>query len=246
MVDQGKPSSYRPQTYSSIAIRMAQSMGLNRRNGAVYQGKGRQTKKLIWWGCFIIDRLNSLINGDPLTINDKTCDIELPSPDEVDDQDDDNQSQQQNSSQQNSPSNYSSTYAQQINIFISFIRLSRIIGQIIEHLQSTSCVGMPASWIHHAMINNFENSLLNWLRELPPFLQYTPSPQHMPLPGQIASLHMHHQTLFLILHYPYIASQNNSRSPNIRTSKTYFKSLNYCSSAANVITHIGGKYINFR
>ncbi|PKK75394.1 hypothetical protein RhiirC2_708166 [Rhizophagus irregularis] len=244
MVDQGKPSSYRPQTYSSMAIRMAQSMGLNRRNGPVYRGKGRQTKKLIWWGCFITDRLNSLANGDPLTINDKMCDIEFPSLDEVDDQDDDNQSQQ-NSQQQNSPSpNYSSTYAQQINIFINFIKLARIIGQIIEHLQSTSCIGMPASWNHHSMVNNFENSLSNWLRELPPFLQYTPSPQHMPLPGQIASLHMHHQTLYLMLHYPYIASQNNSRSPNIRTSKTYFKSLNYCSSAANVITHIGVEALN--
>ncbi|RIA96158.1 fungal-specific transcription factor domain-containing protein [Glomus cerebriforme] len=246
MVDQGKPSSYRPQTYSSMAIRMAQSMGLNRRNGAVYRGKGRQTKKLIWWGCFITDRLNSLANGDPLTINDKMCDIEFPSLDEVDDQDDDNQSQQ-NSQQQNSSSsstNYSSTYAQQINIFINFIRLSRIIGQIIEHLQSTSCIGMPASWAHHAMINNFENSLFNWLRELPPFLQYTPSPQHMPLPGQIASLHMHHQTLFLILHYPYIASNHNSRSPNVRMSKTYIKSLNVCSNAAHVITHIGVEALN--
>ena len=141
MIDQGKPSSYRPQTYSSIAIRMAQSMGLNRRNGAVYYGKGRQTKKLIWWGCFIIDRLNSLINGDPLTINDKMCDIEFPSPDEVDDQDDNQLQQQQNSQQQqqNSSSNYSSTYAQQINIFVSFVRLSRIIGQIIEHLQYFMC-----------------------------------------------------------------------------------------------------------
>ncbi|CAG8514382.1 9245_t:CDS:2 [Diversispora eburnea] len=71
MIDQGKPSSYRSQTYSSMAIRMAQSMGLNRRNSDVYQGKSRQTKKLVWWGCFISDRLNSLSTGDPLTINDK-------------------------------------------------------------------------------------------------------------------------------------------------------------------------------
>ncbi|CAG8638831.1 13295_t:CDS:2, partial [Dentiscutata heterogama] len=234
MVDQGKPTSYRPQTYSSMAIRMAQSMGLNRRNGPVYQGKGRQTKKLVWWGCFIVDRLNSLATGDPLAINDRMCDIELPSPDEVDDQDDD---QQQSPQQQNS---HSSTYTQQINIFVNFIRLARLIGQIIEHLQSTSCMGMSSSWTHHLMISNFENSLGVWQRELPHYLHYSPSPQHMPLPGHIASIHMHHQTLHLILHYPYIAN-NNARQSNTRISKTYFKSLNICTTAANIITHIGAK-----
>ncbi|CAG8437508.1 9047_t:CDS:2 [Funneliformis mosseae] len=244
MVDQGKPSSYRPQTYSSMAIRMAQSMGLNRRNGAVYQGKGRHTKKLVWWGCFILDRLNSLANGDPLAINDKICDIEFPLPDEVDDLDDDNLTQpqshssQKSSEQQNIAPTYSSSYAQQTNIFVSFARLARIIGQIVEHLQSTSCIGMPASWTHHVMVNTFEVSLLNWLRELPPFLQYAPSPHDMPLPGHIASLHMHHQTLFLMLHYPYIVS-HHSRSPHARMSNTFIKSLNACSKAASVITHIG-------
>ncbi|CAG8728482.1 358_t:CDS:2, partial [Racocetra persica] len=237
MVDQGKPTSYRPQTYSSMAIRMAQSMGLNRRNGTVYQGKGRPTKKLVWWGCFIVDRLNSLATGDPLAINDRMCDIELPSPEETDDQDDD----QQQSPQQPNP--HSSTYAQQINIFVNFIRLARLIGQIIEHLQSTSCIGMSSSWTHHLMVSNFETSLGAWHRELPHYLHYAPSPQHMPLPGHIASIHMHHQTLFLILHYPYIAN-NHVRQSNSRMTKTYQKSLAVCTSAANTITHIGVEALN--
>ncbi|CAG8502961.1 1993_t:CDS:2 [Acaulospora morrowiae] len=236
MVDQGKPSSYRSQTYSSMAIRMAQSMGLNRRNGEVYQGKGRQTKKLVWWGCFIIDRLNSLSTGDPLAINDKLCDIEFPSPDEVDDQD---ENQQPSSSQQTNTQ--SSTYTQQINIFVNFARLARLTGQIIEHLQSVSCTGISSSWNHHVMVSGFENLLLSWLRELPPYLHYTPSPQHMKLPGHIASIHMHHQALFLMLHYPYIAGGHNSRS---RNSRAYAKSLSVCTSAANRITHIGVEALN--
>ncbi|CAG8578028.1 12769_t:CDS:2, partial [Ambispora gerdemannii] len=47
MVDQGKTSSFRPQSYSFMAIRMAQSMRLNRKNGAIYyQNNNRHTKKL--------------------------------------------------------------------------------------------------------------------------------------------------------------------------------------------------------
>ncbi|CAG8581903.1 11980_t:CDS:2, partial [Ambispora gerdemannii] len=46
MVDQGKTSSYRPQSYSFMAIHMAQNMRLNRKNGAIYQSNNKHTKKL--------------------------------------------------------------------------------------------------------------------------------------------------------------------------------------------------------
>nr|CAG8533761.1 10001_t:CDS:2 [Entrophospora candida] len=86
MIDQGNSStSYRFQTYSSLAVRMAQTIGLNRKNSPIYQlGKNCHSIKLIWWGCYIVDRLNGLTTGDPLSINDKICDIELPLLDESD------------------------------------------------------------------------------------------------------------------------------------------------------------------
>ncbi|PKC64519.1 hypothetical protein RhiirA1_442800 [Rhizophagus irregularis] len=244
MVDQGKPSSYRSQTYSSIAIKMAQTIELNRKNGAAYQGaKDRQTKKLVWWGCFILDRLNSLNTGDPLVINDKMCDIDLPSPDEID-QDDINFQNNEGSSSSTSYSN-SSNYKQQINIFISYIRIAKLTGQILEHLQTVSCAGLQASWNHHATIDIFESLLSAWSRELPPYLNYAPSSQNIPsphnLPGHVASLHMLHQTLYLLLHYPYVAEYDKLRrgDRNFRTSRTFIKSMNICNTAANKITNIG-------
>ncbi|RGB26527.1 fungal-specific transcription factor domain-containing protein [Rhizophagus diaphanus] len=243
MVDQGKPSSYRSQTYSSIAIKMAQTIELNRKNGAAYQGaKDRQTKKLVWWGCFILDRLNSLNTGNPLVINDKMCDIDLPSPDEID-QDDINFQNNEGSSSSTSYSN-SSNYKQQINIFISYIRIAKLTGQILEHLQTISCAGLQASWNHHATIDIFDSLLSEWFRELPPYLNYAPS-QNIPsphnLPGHVASLHMLHQTLYLLLHYPYVAEYDKLRKGdrNFRTSRTFIKSMNICNTAANKITNIG-------
>ncbi|CAJ0756195.1 8533_t:CDS:2, partial [Entrophospora sp. SA101] len=49
MIDQGNSStSYRFQTYSSLAVRMAQTIGLNRKNSPIYQlGKNCQSIKLI-------------------------------------------------------------------------------------------------------------------------------------------------------------------------------------------------------
>ncbi|CAI2170585.1 12789_t:CDS:2 [Funneliformis geosporum] len=256
LVHQGKPSSYRSQTYSSTAINMAQSIGLNRKNGAAYKGdKNRQTKKLIWWGCFILDRLTSLMTGDPLIINDKMCDIELPSLDDLEFNDDtdfssDNEesshnfqqgeASQRQGSRSTSPT-YNSIHTQQINTFINYIRLTKLIGQILEHLQTSSCEGLQASWNHHSIINVFESSLTDWLRELPSYLNYAPSTQ---LSGQIASLHMYHQTLYLLLYYPYIAEYSDKKDRKIRTTKTFTKSMNICSSAASIITNLGVESLN--
>ncbi|CAG8523141.1 10387_t:CDS:2 [Funneliformis mosseae] len=262
LVHQGKPSSYRSQTYSSTAIKMAQSIGLNRKNGAAYKGaKNRHTKKLVWWGCFILDRLTSLMTGDPLIINDKMCDIELPSLDELEFDDgntdfpSDNEESSQNfqqgeasqrqASRSTSPVSYSSMYKQQINTFINFIRLTKLTGQILEHLQTNSCEGLQASWNHHSIINIFESSLSDWVRELPPYLNYAPSTQDSSLPGQIASLHMYHQTLHLLLYYPYIAGYSDKGGDQkVRTTKTFTKSMNICSSAASIITNIGVESLN--
>ncbi|KAG9301959.1 hypothetical protein G9A89_021003 [Geosiphon pyriformis] len=234
MVDQGKTTSYRPQTYSFMAIRMAQSMGLNRKNGAVYhQSKNRHTKKLVWWSCFILDRLHSLATGDPLTINEEACDIEFPLPEESDDQQGDLQ-----------PNAHNTPHSQTVTIFVHFIRLAQLMGQIISHLQSAACTGIPTtSWAHHNMISCYEAALVSWVRELPPYLQFPPAGQSTPLGGQIAALHMHYHTLNIMLHYPYLAS-HHSRSTGPRISKTYLKSLNVCTTAANIISHIGAVSLN--
>ncbi|CAJ0914280.1 14801_t:CDS:2 [Entrophospora sp. SA101] len=149
-----------------------------------------------------------------------------------------------------------------MNVFANLIRLSRLIGQIIEHLHSISCAGITSSWNHHYMITNFEQLLSSWSHDLPSYLQYNnlsplQSQQQQqqnnisssPLPGHIASLHIYYQTLFLMLHYPYIASHNNNNyyyysNQSTKRSKLYLKSLNVCASAANAITHIAVESLN--
>ncbi|CAG8542106.1 1356_t:CDS:2 [Ambispora leptoticha] len=230
MVDQGKTSSYRSQSYSFMAIRMAQSMRLNRKNSAIYQqSRNKHTKKLVWWSCFILDRLHSLSTGDPLTINEETCDIELPLADEVDDQ---------SGELQQTPHNTS--HAQTVMMFVHFIRLTQLMGQIINYLQTIACTDISTSLAHHNMISYYEAALLSWIRDLPPYLQFPPAGHGIPPAGQIAALHMHYHTLKIMLHYPYIASR--STSPQV--SKTYLKSLNACVNAANMISHISAVSLN--
>nr|CAG8533747.1 10000_t:CDS:2 [Entrophospora candida] len=115
------------------------------------------------------------------------------------------------------------------------------------------------------MITNFEQLLSSWSHDLPSYLQYNnlsplQSQQQQQqnnisppssLPGHIASLHIYYQTLFLMLHYPYIASHNTNNNnyyyysnQSTKRSKLYLKSLNVCTSAANAITHIAVESLN--
>ncbi|CAG8581923.1 11981_t:CDS:2 [Ambispora gerdemannii] len=221
MVDQGKTSSYRPQSYCFMAIHMAQSMRLHRKNGAIYKSNNKHTKKLVWWSCFILDRLHSLSTGDPLTINEEICDIELPSADEVDDQ----------------------SHAQTVTIFVHFIRLTQLMGQIISYLQMTAYTSIPTiTWAHHNMISRYEAMLISYARELP-CLQRPLADHSIPFAGQIAALHMHYYTLKIMLHYPYLISYH-SRSTGSRNSETYLRSLNACITAANTILRIGVVSLN--
>ncbi|CAG8699669.1 1357_t:CDS:1, partial [Ambispora gerdemannii] len=158
-----------------------------------------------------------LSTGDPLTINEEACDIEFPSADEIDDQ----------------------PHAQTVTIFVYFIRLAQLMGQIIGHLQTTACTSIPTtSWAHHNMISRYEAALVSWVHELPPYLQIPPAGHSIPFAGQIAALHLHYHTLKIMLHFPYLAS-HHSRSTGPRMSKTYLKSLSACITAASTISHIG-------
>lgn len=45
----------------------------------------KETRRKVWWGCYILDRMLALALGRPLGIDDKDCDVEVPV--DVDDED---------------------------------------------------------------------------------------------------------------------------------------------------------------
>ncbi|CAG8514955.1 1412_t:CDS:2 [Paraglomus occultum] len=232
MVDQCKTVSYRQQTYISMAIRMAQSLGLHKRNSPAYQGKYCQTKKLIWWACYALDRLSSMATGDPLLISDELCDIDLPSPDEMENQEGNVQKM-----------THTNASIQLVTIFLHMVKLTQLMGQIIEYSQTMAAMGLAASWAHHNTVACLEAALLNWTKELPHQLQFPPTPHNTPFSGHSAALFMHYHALQVMLFYPYILSAG-SQGPNMRFNKTYIKALSICITAAQNITNIGGTLNN--
>jgi hypothetical protein len=72
--------------FGGMAIRMAQELGLNREDSSpVFYLKGdwvlRETRRRTFWACFIMDVLASSSSGRPRMIDERDCEVLLPSED---------------------------------------------------------------------------------------------------------------------------------------------------------------------
>ncbi|KAI8341917.1 fungal-specific transcription factor domain-containing protein [Chlamydoabsidia padenii] len=65
---------------TSIAVKMAQDLGLHRSNTTKWTAPPRlvEARKRLWWCAYIVDRWVCASLGRPLTVNDADCDLEYP------------------------------------------------------------------------------------------------------------------------------------------------------------------------
>src|SRR4051812_28780730 len=99
------------------AFRMAQDLGLNRNceNWNMSRAE-RETRKRVFWCCFVIDRLTSAAYGRSLSIDDRDCDAMYPREQE-DDLDSNNGDQRGSNSEI-------------LNNFIHLVKLCEILGRV--------------------------------------------------------------------------------------------------------------------
>ncbi|KAG0227973.1 fungal-specific transcription factor domain-containing protein [Mortierella sp. GBAus27b] len=86
MYEYGAARGPRAWMFGGMAIRMAQELGLNREDSSpVFYLKGdwvlRETRRRTFWACFIMDVLASSSSGRPRMIDERDCEVLLPSED---------------------------------------------------------------------------------------------------------------------------------------------------------------------
>ncbi|CAO3608615.1 unnamed protein product [Mucor hiemalis] len=132
---------------TSIAVKMAQDLGLHRAN-TQHEGipkKETEAKKRLWWSAYVIDRVVCASLGRPLTISDADCDVEYPDSED---------------------SNYF--------LFTNLVKLSCILGDVLRALCSPRARLMSEKGLGLENISrNLEQMLLEWKRSLPPNLTLT-------------------------------------------------------------------------
>ncbi|OZJ04608.1 hypothetical protein BZG36_02038 [Bifiguratus adelaidae] len=200
------------------AIRMALELGLNRNSSKWRIPRSEvEVRRRIWFACYILDRWIGAESGKPLFIMDFDFDVELPSPYEIDDE--------VCSSPFNSPGDKKPVH----QVFIELIRVSEVLGHILQALYSPKAriMGM----LSESTLQTLHLRLTRWKMSLPPELQLA-TPQLEDGAGVVWSsiLECAYYTVLLLLHRPFTASENDAAE-----SKRAVQSQNICLHAANQI-----------
>ncbi|KAG0301836.1 Transcriptional activator of fatty acid utilization [Dissophora globulifera] len=212
-------------TYHSMAVRMAQLLDLHK--NCQHMGlpdDERETRRCIWWTCYMNDRLLALSTRKPAIIHDGDFNIDFPFQEHIYD----------------GPGNNSvslSHYYSPPQLFYQFLLLSKIIGGVLKHFTKVANKRYRSSDAHEVALTALDEALFTWLASLPDHLQYTPASDTLTaktLPSPyVAALHLYFYSILHTLHNPYMDSSNPRATIDMPKSSP---SLERCTLAASMIT----------
>lgn len=159
-----------PQAWILVgqAVRIAQDIGLHRSpRRLVIDSIEKETRRKVWWGCYILDRMLALALGRPLGIDDKDCDVELP----VDVEDD-------NLPEYFAGANMSRSSPSLMKGFIEQISLYSIGGKVLRQVYSLDKCKEYLEPEKRAELNrsveSLDKALDKWCDELPVVFKSSP------------------------------------------------------------------------
>ncbi|KAG0268319.1 hypothetical protein DFQ27_007055 [Actinomortierella ambigua] len=216
------------QTYHSMSVRMAQLLDLHK--SCKHMGlpdDERETRRCIWWCCYMNDRLLALATRKPAIIHDGDCNIDFPFQEHLYD------GPGSNSNSMVSLSHYYSPP----QLFLQLLHLSKLVGRVLKHFTRVANNRYRTQEEHEVALTSLDESLFTWLAGLPEHLQYTPAPDALStktLPSPyVASLHMYFYSIVHSLHNPYMDSSNPRSTDDMpKTSLSHER----CTLSASMIT----------
>lgn len=151
----------------------------------------KETRRKVWWGCYILDRMLALTLGRPLGIDDRDCDVELPV--DVDDE-------------------YLSEYFAGANMtrnapflmkgFLELVGLYGIAGKVLRQVYSLDKCKEFLESDKRAELNRsvetLDKELVKWCEDLPSLFKTNPvNEKHV---SMAAVLCTHYYSVLLTLH----------------------------------------------
>jgi hypothetical protein len=122
----------------------------------------KRVRKRIWWALFCRDRTLALTRGKPLTIRESDTDIEEVTTDDF---------------EETSGASCHSCEEITVRYFLQYIKLSRLVGEILQQRQLFSKSTLTSLQLKHKI--EFERRLHDWYDELPADLRWEPANQDL-------------------------------------------------------------------
>ncbi|CEP07688.1 hypothetical protein [Parasitella parasitica] len=205
--------------YRDMAFRMCYDLKLHKRYGFHNSGATLddiELRKRVYWVCYCLDKVQSLVTGKPCLLSSKDIDIDFPVVLGTDD-------------------------ASEFDVntcFVEHIKLMQISERVFEMGIADLQNSVLRSLESEQMVLDLDGQLLYWLRNLPQQLQWTPVdarndmiPTQPPSSALIAHLHLVFNFLEISVLQP-IASTSLSSSP--RSLVIHHR----CASAATNLTQL--------
>ncbi|GAN08545.1 conserved hypothetical protein [Mucor ambiguus] len=194
--------------YIGLAIRMAEDLGLHKKDHTSLDLKQRETNKRLWWSVYWLDLCAALESNRPTTVDDKDCDIEYPT--RLEDED--------------------AETGYRIAFSVASIQLMKIRKIINKHLPSERKSG---SCLLDA-VAHLESRLKQWLQELPSYFSFATANKRGTAFCDEACLilNIQYHTTWIMLHKLFLKEQDIADSP------VTLLSLDVCIRSANLITQL--------
>lgn len=137
-------NSYRNWILAGMAVRMAQDLGLHRTITTVeVSDKFKERRKKLWYSTYVTDRWCCAVMGRPLAIADSDCDVDLPLM-------------------------YGTDNKEDLVMFVNFIKLSGILGEILRRIYSPKAKsnGYKTQAMEHT-VRSLQKMLEEWFINVP-------------------------------------------------------------------------------
>ncbi|KAM3582345.1 hypothetical protein VKS41_004991 [Umbelopsis sp. WA50703] len=185
----------RSWVYSHSAFRLCHDLGMCRAYtiGDRMKTNDIELRKRVFWGCYCLDKLQSIDTNGTWMIRSEEFDIDMPS---------------------FQPADFATEH-ETLEGFVAYIKLMQIAERVMHFESYQVKQTLVRTREHEQMLLSFNNDLLNWLRSLPPHLQWTPLPTqanatapHPPANSIVSHVHLVYNAIELSVLKPYANSTN--------------------------------------
>ncbi|KAL8297319.1 hypothetical protein RB597_006419 [Gaeumannomyces tritici] len=220
--------------YSGIAFRMTVDLGMhvdhpdlpgNRR----FTDEDLEIRRRVFWGAFVVDKIQSLYQGRPVTIKESDTLVPIKFLDTYEELE-----PWEPFAYSTQSDLYSGSPAYSVSAFTALCRLSIVMSDILSSIYTERSFDQPSEDLLKVQ-DQLHTKLITWRNSLPAHLVFDPTKRDSSIPPpQVLSLLAMYHVFLILLHRPFVADGHLfsvSRSTSVNALMT-------CTAAATEIVHL--------
>lgn len=218
--------------YSGTAFRMIIDLGMHVDATALSDSRRLsdediEVRRRVFWGAFVVDKIQSLYQGRPASLQDFDTKVSLTFMDRYE------ELENWQPFAYSDVQSYAGSPAHSLSTFTELCKLSLILNGILNKVYSERSSNRSSEELINTL-NTLDTQLQEWLEALPDFLQFSCEGTRTTPPPHVLSLLALFNVLLILLHRPFVAEGHlHTTDPSVAIS-----SFTTCTTAASRIMRL--------